>query len=394
MAAKKVPRLTWLRIKGYRAFKDFKDVTFGPLEVIVGANGSGKTSLFELLRFIRDGMKNDIPPGIIEDPPGRQIFHIPGEEEFEWRFMVDFSLPYQVKYTGQILGPRERFRVSLEKVERDYPGKGVKPPGFMSVRGGRGSISENAQKKPLDQKIALLKPNRLALSTVMNPAFSTLYNLREYIRGWELYDSFNIAVDKIRRPTPIEQDAALHKDCRNLSSVLHFLMTEHGQRFDELQQHIGLVIPGFKGLTVKARGGPGEVIAFWRESAIDSDLSLADLSEGILRFLCWAVICLHPKPPTLVCIDEPELGVHPRTMPVLAGLFQKACERTQFILATHSSYFLTQFDISEIAVMRKENGEAKFIKPGDSAVIKGILEDFGPEEIEALHLSDELERLP
>jgi len=122
-------------------------------------------------------------------------------------------------------------------------------------------------------------------------------------------------------------------------------------------------------------------------------LSLADLSDGILHFLCWAVICLQPNPPSLVCIDKPDQCLHPRTLPLLAGLFEKASERTQILLATHSSYFLTQFDISQIAVMYKENGEAKFVKPKNSKALVENLKDFGAEEIESMHRSDELEFL-
>ena len=175
--------------------------------------------------------------------------------------------------------------------------------------------------------------------------------------------------------------------------MLHYLMTEHRPIFDELQQHLRSAIPGFKGLTVKARGGPGEVIAFWQETGIGGDLSLADLSDGILRLICWTVLCLQPNPPALICIDEPDQGVHPRTLPILAGLFEKACDSTQILLATHSSYFLIQFDISRIAVMRKEDGEAKFIKPLNSNALKSQLEDFGSQEIESMHRSDELEQL-
>ena len=80
-------------------------------------------------------------------------------------------------------------------------------------------------------------------------------------------------------------------------------------------------------------------------------------------------------------------------MPILAGLLEKACDRTQIFLATHASYFLMQFDISRIAVLRKENGEAKFIKPRDSKILNENLEEFGSEEIEIMHRSDELERL-
>ena len=124
------------------------------------------------------------------------------------------------------------------------------------------------------------------MSTVTNPAMVTLYNLREYIRSWRFYSSFNIANDQIRKSVPIEQEPVLHEDAGNLSSVLHYLMTEHQPAFDELQQALRLAVPGFKGLTVKARGGPGQVIAFWQEEGIEGDLSLADVSDGILRLIC------------------------------------------------------------------------------------------------------------
>ncbi len=134
-------------------------------------------------------------------------------------------------------------------------------------------------------------------------------------------------------------------------------------------------------------------MAYWQEGRDGIEFSLADLSDGLLRLICWTLISVQPNPPPLICIDEPELGLHPRTMPVLAGLFDKASDRTQIILATHSSYFLTQFDISRIAVMRREDGEARFAKPRDSKALTGMLEEFGPDEIEAMHRSEELEFL-
>ncbi len=160
-----------------------------------------------------------------------------------------------------------------------------------------------------------------------------------------------------------------------------------------MQLFLRLMIPGFKNLSVKARGGPGEVIAFWQEKGVDETISLADLSDGILRLICWICLCLHPNPPSLMCIDEPDQGVHPRTLSILAGLFEKASERTQILLATHSSYFLSQFELSKIAVIRKEQGEAKFFKPCEFPILIDMLEDFGADEIEKLHRSDELEQL-
>ncbi len=388
-------RLTSVKIQGYRPFRNF-EAPLEALEIIVGANGAGKSSLFEFLKFLRDSLYQDIPPEIVPGSIGQRIFHIPGPEKFQWNIEIDTGRPIGMRYLGELMGPIGRTQVSYERVESSQPfsDKYSNPYIYMDLQGNKGVVQNPDTKKFANQEIALKRHNQLALSAMTNPALEALYDLREYIRTWRFYSSFNIANDKIRKSVPLEQEPVLHEDAGNLSSVLFSLMTEHRPAFDELQQHLRSVIPGFKGLTVKARGGPGEVIAYWQESGIDQELSLADLSDGILRLICWICLCVQPNPPSLICIDEPDQGVHPRTLPVLAGLFQKASERTQILLATHASYFLTQFNLSQIAVLRKENGEAKFIKPSDSQVLIDILNDFGSEEIEQLHRSDELERLP
>lgn len=388
-------RLTSVKIQGYRPFRNF-EAPLEALEIIVGANGAGKSSLFEFLKFLRDSLYQDIPPEIVPGSIGQRIFHIPGPEKFQWNIEIDTGRPIGMRYLGELMGPIGRTQVSYERVESSQPfsDKYSNPYIYMDIQGNKGVVQNPDTKKFANQEIALKRHNQLALSAMTNPALEALYDLREYIRTWRFYSSFNIANDKIRKSVPLEQEPVLHEDAGNLSSVLFSLMTEHRPAFDELQQHLRSVIPGFKGLTVKARGGPGEVIAYWQESGIDQELSLADLSDGILRLICWICLCVQPNPPSLICIDEPDQGVHPRTLPVLAGLFQKAAERTQILLATHASYFLTQFNLSQIAVLRKENGEAKFIKPSDSQVLIDILNDFGSEEIEQLHRSDELERLP
>ena len=395
-------RLKSVNIQGYRPFRNF-EAQLEPLEIIVGANGAGKSSFFEFLKFLRDSLYQNIPPEIISGSVGQQIFHIPGLAKFQWNIEIDTGRPIGIRYLGELMGPVGRTQVSYERVESSKPFSDIysSPYIYMDIQGNKGVIREPEEKgfttltpDKLTQDIALKRSNQLMLNAMTNPSLEALYNLREYIREWRFYSSFNIANDKIRKSVPIEQEPILHEDAGNLSSVLFYLMTEHRTAFNELEQHLSSVIPGFKELTVKARGGPGEVIAFWQESGIDQKLSLADLSDGILRLICWFCLCVQPNPPSLICIDEPDQGVHPRTLPVLAALFEKASERTQILLATHSSYFLTQFDISQIAVIRKENGEAKFIKPGNSQVLKDMLNDFGADEIEQLHRSDELERLP
>lgn len=388
------PRIVSLILEGYRPFREF-EAQFLPLEIIVGSNGSGKSSLFEFLRFLRDAMSQDIPPEIIWGETGRQFFHRPGPDKFLWSLETDMAKPVNINYEGRLVGPIGKVSIHYEMVTArgPYITKDKKRYDFLSVREQQGYIQDFNSEGRKHQKLRLRRPNQLALSTATNPDFTVLYELREFISGWRFYSAFNIDIDKIRRAVPTQQTPALYEDAGNLSAVLFYLMTEHRDAFDELQTHLRSVIPGFRDLTVKARGGPGEIIAFWRENGVDEELSLADLSDGILRFLCWAVLCVMPNPPTLICIDEPDQGVHPRTLPVLAGLFQKACQRTQILLATHASYFLTQFPVEHLAVMKKVSGEAVFTKPKDSKALIANLEEFGPDELEAMHRGDELENL-
>lgn len=388
------PCLKSIKLQGYRPFRDFM-ARFSALEVIVGANGSGKSSLLEFLKFLRDSVHQDIPPEIVTGSVGQQIFHRPGPDRFWWSVEVDLLQQATLYYQGEVLGPVGRTHVAFERVRTSKPTRPEydTPYMFMDFQERRGVVQDPETGKLTRQEISLRKPNQLALSVMTNPALVTLYNLREYVAGWRFYSSFNISNAKIRKSVPTEQQPVLHEDCGNLSAVLFYLMTEHALVFDELKTHLRSAVPGFANLTVKARGGPGEVIAFWQESSVDEELSLADLSDGILRFLCWAVLALMPQPPTLVCIDEPDQGVHPRTLPILAGLFEKASDRTQFFLATHASYFLTQFDLGRLAVMKKVDGESRYLKPRDSAALLANLQEFGIAELEAMHRGDELEVL-
>lgn len=382
----KYPHIPSLRLQGYRPFQDFQ-ADFSLLDVIVGANGSGKSSLFEFLKFLRDGMHQVIPPEIVAGSVGQQIFHRPGPDRIGWRIVVDLGPRGPLVYQGEVRGPIGQTRVSFERAWTLEPAHNL-----MDIRERSGAI-QDADGKLAEQELNLRKPNQLALGVMTNPAFSMLYNLREFIAGWRFYSAFHINNQKIRQSVPVEQEPLLHEDGGNLSAVLFHLMTEHAQVFDDLKTYLRLAVPGFQNLTVKARGGPGEVIAFWQERGVDDELSLADLSDGILRFLCWTTLSLMPQPPTLLCIDEPAQGIHPRVLPILAGLFQDASERTQVLLGTHASYFLLQFDLEHLAVMRKREGESEYIKPQDSEALRANLEAFGREEIEMMHRSDELEAL-
>jgi predicted ATPase len=115
---------------------------------------------------------------------------------------------------------------------------------------------------------------------------------------------------------------------------------------------------------VKPRGGPGTVIGVWREAGVREELTLAHLSDGTLRLLCLAALCLSPLPAPLVGLDGPELGLPPRALPVLALLLRRASEASQVLVATHSPELLAGLPPEAVAVLEKVDGRAVLSRRG------------------------------
>jgi predicted ATPase len=115
-----------IKIKGYRPFADFS-AKLSPLEVIVGANGSGKSSLFEFLKFLRESIYREIPPEIVAGSIGQQIFHRPGPDKFWWCIELDFHQPSTLYYEGELLGPVGRTRGFIPVHYQSWPDCFKKP---------------------------------------------------------------------------------------------------------------------------------------------------------------------------------------------------------------------------------------------------------------------------
>jgi len=389
-------RLSQLRVSGYRALEQF-DAQLEPLTVIIGANAAGKSSLFDLLALISFAAVNPLPPELDPRSVGKTLFFVGGPESIELGLYVTRGearpLRYQVKLSGPVGQPRvvsER----LESLRTDAEGRTSEAFTFLEFESGRGNLQSVVQVRRSSPRPDpwTIPPNELALRRSLDPTFSTLNEFREYVSGWKFYTGFDVGMTAtIRRPVFTEPEPVLKEDGSNLSAVLFHLMTEHPDKRDELETHLRSAVPSFQSLNVKSRGGPGTVMAVWREEGLKGELTLADLSDGTLKFLCWATLCLSPRKPSLICIDEPELGLHPRVLPVLAGLMRQAATETQLLVTTHSPYFLSQFSLEEIAVMKKVEGRAVFARPASNDALRQEIEELGTGELVRLHLSDELE---
>jgi predicted ATPase len=386
-------RLAMLEIDGYRPFRAFK-AELGALTVIIGANATGKSSLFDFLRFVRHAASYPLPAEIDPRSAGKTLFHAGGPERVAFELTLDLGRRTPLEYQAEILGPVGAPRVARERLTtaRSPGGDTEEPFVFLNFTAGRGVLRD---RRGIIRPGWNLKPNELALRRALDPTLVTSSRVQALLSSWRFFSGFDVSANAaIRRPVQIEPDPELLEDGSNLGAVLMWLNREHQPAWEELETHLRSTVPGFLSLNVVPRGGPGMVIGLWKEQGVPGELTLADLSDGTLRFLCWASLLLSPKLPPLICIDEPEIGLHPRVLPVLAGLIRQASARAQILVATHSPHFLSHFQLEEIAVMRKEDGAPRFVRPASSTALREMVDEIGGEAIAKLHLSDELETLP
>jgi predicted ATPase len=336
-------------------------LSFGPeaealplsqLNVLIGPNGSGKSNFLEVISLLQAAPKDLSAP----------VKEVGGVRDWLWKgaskavagveVLVEnprgqMPLRHVMKFTEH----GSRFELVEERIEfeRPFPGTGKATPYFFyRFQNGYPVLNESRHEEPgtskeeappgqesgeeRELKRETLNPEQSILSQVKDPErypvlayLDTSYSRIAIYREW----SFG-------RYTPPrqEQKADLRTDslmatCENLALVLNKIRPKGRKR---LLEALKALYPEIQDFNVQVEAG--RVQLFLEES--NFSIPATRLSDGTLRYLCLLAILCHPEPPPLVCVEEPELGLHPDVLPELARLLVEASERTQLVVTTHS----------------------------------------------------------
>ena len=199
------------------------------------------------------------------------------------------------------------------------------------------------------------------------------------------------------RPPISNRIQTLSSNGDNLGTVLHEILTRYDFRSaaEELRDFLRVAYPTFEEIHCDTTyGTPPQVLVRVREKGMSRSMEMWELSDGMLRFLCLATALLNPwiREP-LVAIDEPELGLHPGLLPIVAEMIKTAAERTQVLVTTHSPDLLNCFDIADVAVMSRNTDDAKIAwhRPANRETLVEMLNNVTGETLGDLHRSGELE---
>ena len=362
-----------IRLRNLLSFgPEGQEIELKPLNVLIGPNGAGKSNLIEAV-------------GLLKAVPGRLAEYITengGMDEWLWRgepeaiagevevVVAGTSAHSALRYRLALAGDRGMFRVVEERLE-DWRAPEA------SVEGARVYLRSNGTKADLDS-VGLKRldhhPQQSMLAQLRHPDYPELGYLASELPRLALFREWSFGRNHpVRQPQkPDLPNRFLQEDARNLGLVLNQFMHE----FEARQRFVKALQAFYDGVDdYHVDIQYGTVQTFLQEGKVS--MPATRLSDGTLRYICLLTILCHPNPPPLICLEEPELGLHPDILPDLVDLMRSASERCQLIVTTHSDVIVDALtDTPEsVVVCEKHNGSTS-LKRLDAGALAHWLENY------------------
>jgi predicted ATPase len=331
-------------------------VSLGTLNVLIGANGSGKSNFIEAISLLRAAPKELAVP----------VREGGGVRDWIWRgagrrspatveTVVDYRLlDKSVRYKFSFIDDLGRFELTDERIESaEAAGGGSETKVYFSYEQGKPSL--NVQGEFRELRAEEIDPRRSILSQRRDPdQYPEVTFLAHGLGDIRIYREWSFGrYTPPRLPQPSDlPNNFLAEDASNLGLVLSKLRREPEVK-RRLIENLARLYEGIDDFEVIVEAGTVQVFLHEGRWTVPA----TRLSDGTLRYLALLTILCHPKPPALVCIEEPELGLHPDILPHMASLLQDAATRMQLVVTTHSDILVDALSETPEAVLVCEKHE-------------------------------------
>lgn len=344
--------ITTLAVHGYRSLRDLV-VPLGGLTVITGANGSGKSSLYQAFRLLSDTSSGGLVPALAA-AGGLSSVLWAGPETIS-RAMRDGDVPVQGKGTRRrpvslMLGfATDRFSYLVDvglptpsqslfardpelKREVVWDGPVFRPAATLLTR--LRSLVKVRAERGWETVVEDLGPRESVLTTLSDPrSYPELTYVRSAVASWRFHDHIRTdARAPARQPQIGTWSPVLDNDGRNLAAAVQSVRESAWASVLD-----GAVADAFDGTTIDVGESEGLFLLSLRQPGMLRPMGVAELSDGTLRYVALATALLSPRPPSLLVLNEPETSLHPQLTAPLARLVTEAARRTQIVVVTHSA---------------------------------------------------------
>lgn len=347
-----------IQVEGFTSIRS-ATVELGRLNILVGANGAGKSNFVQALELLGRIIEGELGLFVglnggasallnTGDPAARIHLELEGESNsYEATLVpgVNDELIFQTEITY-------------------FKGEGHPRPHNQVLGQGHRETHLPAEAKR--------RPGRVAS------------HVTTLLKGCKVYHFHDTSADApVKRLVPIVDNLNLRNDAGNLAAYLFRLANSDDlaeqSAYRRILGAIRLVAPFFRDFVLQPESHD-RIILRWRQQDSDAVFSANQMSDGTLRFVCLATLLLQPELPGLVVLDEPELGLHPFAIVQLAGLLRQASRRSQVLIATQSVTLMNQFEVDDLIVVERKSGSSDFTRP-DISTLEDWLEEYSLGEL-------------
>ncbi len=334
-------KLNKISLEGYKSIRQCRDLPLGNLNVLIGMNGAGKSNFISFFRLLKSAMRGELRIYVGKNGAAHSLLHfgpeltkdilasIQFENEAETNLYA-FRLSYAVP--NNLIFASETFRTT--------PREGS-PAQFSELVAH--DVSESAV-----VQLGLRDNERMKLFTRLIGGIAT----------YHFHDTSILA-----RGRHVNDHRVLYENGDNLAAVLSLLRDTYADVYVRILETIRLIAPFFGDFILEPHSeSPDLAMLNWRAKGTDYELGPHQLSDGTLRFIALATLLLQPaeRLPQMIVIDEPELGLHPYAIKILASLIQDAANFTQIIVATQSAGLVDQMEPDDVIVVDMVDRASQF----------------------------------
>jgi predicted ATPase len=347
-----------LTIEGYKSIRKLDAFELRSLNVLIGANGAGKSNFVGFFRLLRELIEQRLQLALQTTEGG-----------------ADACL-----FMGPKVTQRFSARLSFGRNGYDFA---LMPTTDNRLVFAEEATTYGAYQNPLGRGHAEARLKDLKDTPgTRGGEHGIPHYVYESISGWIVYHFHDTSLSAgVRRQKPINDNELLRPDAENLAAFLYRIRETSPGSYNRIRDVVRLAAPFFDDFSLRPVPiNPDLIQLEWRQKDSDYPFLANQLSDGTLRFICLATALLQPVRPATMLFDEPELGLHPYALTVLGSLFKQATEQhgtsaaRQIIVSTQSASLLNEFEADDIIVVERHQGESTFTRQDPTSLSEWLAE--------------------
>ncbi len=349
-------KIDYLTIQGFKSIERLDNLKLNDINILIGANGAGKSNFVSYFSMLRELVEQRLQVWVAKQGGANYI------------------LTHGVKYTNSLSS-----RIIIGDHYYEF---------HLTPTDNEALIFLNEEYSNFStQGIGYLESNLEQLDLFIEEQYHGLTRIKDFVKEinslkiFHFHDTSNSAGMKLNQP--LQQSSYLMPHAENLAPYLFDMQSYYPDTYQLIRRTIQLAIPFFDDFHLEPRllaNSDEQIRLYWKQKDSDYILSPTQFSDGSLRFICLVTALMQPNPPSTIIIDEPELGLHPYALTLLASLIKSASTKMQVIVSTQSVPLLNHFSLEDLIVVERENNASVFKRLNEEE-FADWLEDYSVGEL-------------